>query len=391
MPLSTSSPEYKGISELNIIFEAGLDEDSRPILVLCAHRLPDPAVIDYDLILADEFVESDYVLVFFSAPARYRPSWWWLLKAYRALDRRYKKNLKALYVLHLTRSYRIIFDLANRITSPKFAKKLHYVSSLDDLKLLVRLPATMIPEAVADYDKAQPVPASTFKLNQVTPTPAVSLAFGRSLPDLAALEGWTASSQPAVPAVVRQLIEHLTEHGLEKEGLFRKSPSSEELHTVKKQFNYGQAVDLNEHDVDVSAALLKVFLRDLPTPVITVDQSLALASTLSAKPDESQLQQLREHLASTFKDQVYEWSLLRYLVPFLGLVAAHADANRMTPHNLAVVFTPNLIRAQQSTINLETAMASQELAMQTATLYLKQMDQGIRLLEVLITYHASLF
>jgi hypothetical protein len=37
----------------------------------------------------DEFVENDYVLVFLAAPAVYRPPWLWLLKAYRALDRRY--------------------------------------------------------------------------------------------------------------------------------------------------------------------------------------------------------------------------------------------------------------------------------------------------------------
>lgn len=32
------------------------------------------------------------------------------------LIHRYKKNLKALYVVHLARTYRIIFDLANKIT-----------------------------------------------------------------------------------------------------------------------------------------------------------------------------------------------------------------------------------------------------------------------------------
>jgi hypothetical protein len=40
----------------------------------------------------NEFVESDYVLVFLAAPAAYRPPWMWLLKAYRALDRRYGKS-----------------------------------------------------------------------------------------------------------------------------------------------------------------------------------------------------------------------------------------------------------------------------------------------------------
>ncbi|ORX61722.1 Rho GTPase activation protein [Hesseltinella vesiculosa] len=396
-PLPTNSPEYKGIAELNLIYEAGLDRDSRPILILSAHRLPDPSVINYDLILANEFVESDYTLVFFSAPANYRPSWWWLLKAYRALDRRYKKNLKALYVLHLTRSYRIIFDLANRVTSPKFAKKLHYISRLEDLKQLVSLPATLIPDAVSTYDKSIPGARLVAGLETMV-VDTSSHAFGRTLSDLAGMEGWDLATEPAVPSVVRQLVEHLVAHGkkskrdtniahlfpflpagLDKEGLFRKSPSSEELNEVKAQLNHGQPVDFNLHDVDVAAALLKVFCRDLPTPVFSVDQSLTLCSLVQVK------EQLGQQLAASFEEKPFEWRLLCYLLKFLHQVTDHAETNRMTAHNLAVVFAPNLIRAEQNTINLDTAMASQEVAMASATLYLKQMNQGISLLQVLIT------
>src|SRR5947209_20112614 len=36
---------------------------------------------------------------------------------------------------------------------------------------------------------------------------------------------------------------------------------------------------------------------------------------------------------------------MRYLFSFLHLVAAHSSENLMTPHNIAVVFTPNLVHA----------------------------------------------
>lgn len=32
----------------------------------------------------------------------------------------------------------------------------------------------------------------------------------------------------------------------------------------------GEEVDLKEHDIEVAAALLKVFIRELPVPLITV-------------------------------------------------------------------------------------------------------------------------
>jgi hypothetical protein len=55
---------------------------------------------------------------------------------------------------------------------------------------------------------------------------------------------------------------------MSKEGIFRKSPSSEELRFVKNAFNIGDRVDLSGYEIDISAALLKVFIRELPTPLI---------------------------------------------------------------------------------------------------------------------------
>ncbi|CAO3617267.1 unnamed protein product [Cunninghamella echinulata] len=391
--LSRTSPEFKAIAELNIIYEAGLDNDSRPILILCANNLPNPDTFDYDLILAfiltrlDEFVESDYVLIFFSSPARYRPSWLWLIKAYRALDRRYKKNLKALYVVHLTRSYQIIFDLANKITSPKFARKLRYLSSLDELKQLIHVAENMIPQPVIDFDNTLPIVPSTFKVNSVTPAPQVSISFGRSLQDLANLEGWTLKSEHPVPKVVYQVIEHIRANGLDKEGLFRKSPSSEELRQVKNKFSYGEQVNLNEHDIDVSAALLKVFLRELPTSVITSQQSNELTKLISGKEKDDVI---RQKLQDGFAHKPYAFKLIQYLCKFLSEVEQHSGSNRMTAHNLAVVFAPNLIHANDPNENNNNPTTQQE-AMTNAKLYLEQMNQAISVVEYLILHQQSLF
>ncbi|CAO3626806.1 unnamed protein product [Cunninghamella blakesleeana] len=389
--LSRTSPEYKAITELNIIYEAGLDNDSRPILILCANNLPNPDTFDYNLILADEFVESDYVLVFFSSPAKFRPAWLWLIKAYRALDRRYKKNLKALYVTHLSRSYQIIFDLANKITSPKFARKLRYLSNLDELKHHIILPANMIPQPVIDYDNTLPIIPSTFKVNSVTPSPQVSIAFGRTLQDLSNLEGWTLKSDHPVPVVVYQVIEHIRANGLDKEGLFRKSPSSEELKQVKNKFNYGEQVNLSDHDMDVSAALLKVFLRELPTSVITTQQNAELAKLINNKESDDVI---RKQLQNEFTHKPYAFELLRYLCKFLSQVEQHSQSNRMTAHNLAVVFAPNLIHANDPNEDknkfAEVPITQQE-AMVNAKVYLEQMNQAIKVVEYLIVHQQSLF
>ncbi|KAI7854207.1 Rho GTPase activation protein [Circinella umbellata] len=399
VPLSPESPEFKGISALNIIYEAGLDNESRPILVLAACNLPNPDTINYDLILADEFVENDYVLVFFSSPAQFRPPWMWLLKAYRALDRKYKKNLKALYVLHLNRTYRIIFDLANKITSPKFARKLHYLSTLQELFGTVNLSSKFIPKDVIDFDTNLPPiqPPSRWGSSQQLPVKSdpnkqkalPSLAFGVTLDHLARLED--CEQQAAyIPKLVQQIIEHLKVHGLEKEGLFRKSPASDELSKVKNTLNRGEPVDLTQHDINVSASLLKVFFKELPNPLI----SLQLCSDIGKFPDPDQIsdddiKRVKDILQKAYEGKSKEFNILQYFFGFLGIVVKNVEKNRMTSHNLAVVFTPNLIRDTNMTTS--AIPSTQQEAMANAALYMKQINEGIGLVQFLITNNERVF
>ncbi|PHZ07881.1 Rho GTPase activation protein [Rhizopus microsporus ATCC 52813] len=394
--LSSQSPEFKGIAGLNIIYEAGLDPESRPILVLCADNLPNPDIYDYDLILSfimarlDEFVENDYVLVFFSSPARYRPGWFWLLKAYRSLDRKYKKNLKALYVVHLTRMYRIIFDLANRIVSPKFARKLNYVSSLSQLAAHIKLDSKFIPQRVVEYDRQLPV------MNQASPltgysASSTSLAFGRTLEELASIEGKDVHGY--IPRIVLQITDHIRKHGMDKEGIFRKSPSSEELRSVKKAYNQGLEVDLCQYDIDVPAALLKVFIRELPEPLI----SLSFSDKMGPVPDASicsqnTLDKIKASLREYYDQKPAHFQLLGYLCKFLKEVSENSSRNRMNIHNLSVVFTPNIIRAEEVTSgNYVNVPDNQHSALENATVYLKQMSQGMSLVELLIAKNQDIF
>ncbi|KAI8078543.1 Rho GTPase activation protein [Thamnidium elegans] len=397
--LSCHSPEYKGISALNIIYEAGLDSDSRPILVLCADNLPNPDIYDYDLILSfimarlDEFVENDYVMVFFSSPARYRPGWMWLLRAYRSLDRKYKKNLKALYVVHLSRTYRLVFDLANKIISPKFARKLRYVSSLQHLKVNIELAPQFIPQRVVDHNNRLPTIQQQVEQQQLLRQrrPLPSLAFGKSLEDLAHIEGNT--SADFIPTFVVQIVDHIKQHGLDKEGIFRKSPSSEELQSVKAAFNNGTKVDLKQHDIDVSAALLKVFIRELPIPLI----GLKLSETMGALPDASictsdTINKVKTKLTLNYAEKPSHFALLKYICQFLKLVSEHSNKNRMNTHNLSVVFTPNMIRAEQVTPSTYMDVPdTQQSALADAAIYLKQMNQGMVLVQLLITKYDEIF
>ncbi|KAJ2475389.1 hypothetical protein EV174_005292, partial [Coemansia sp. RSA 2320] len=104
-----------------LVYEAGVDHDSRPMLVFAACRLLNPDVVDYDRLLnlilfrLDDFVESDYTVVLFAANARYKPSIKWMYTAYRRLGRKYKKNLKALCIVHPSKWVQILMTAMNAV------------------------------------------------------------------------------------------------------------------------------------------------------------------------------------------------------------------------------------------------------------------------------------
>lgn len=61
----------------------------------------------------DNFVDQDYTIVYFhyGLHRHNKPPVKWLIQAYRLLDRRYKKNLKALYLVHPTKFIKILWGI----------------------------------------------------------------------------------------------------------------------------------------------------------------------------------------------------------------------------------------------------------------------------------------
>ncbi|KAJ2810963.1 hypothetical protein FBU31_000089 [Coemansia sp. 'formosensis'] len=105
----------------NVIFQAGVDFESRPMVVFSASGLPSPSDVDYERLLTlilfrlDQFVESDYTVIMLTSGAQHNPSWTWLTKAYRRLDRKYRKNVKRVYVVHPSTWSKLVFQIFGKI------------------------------------------------------------------------------------------------------------------------------------------------------------------------------------------------------------------------------------------------------------------------------------
>jgi len=57
----------------------------------------------------------------------------WMLSAYQNLGRKYRKGIKKLFIVHSGTWTRIVLEVAGRVVSPKFARKIKYTGTLSEL------------------------------------------------------------------------------------------------------------------------------------------------------------------------------------------------------------------------------------------------------------------
>ncbi|KAI3363325.1 hypothetical protein L3Q82_011951, partial [Scortum barcoo] len=142
-----------------------------------------------------------------------------------------------------------------------------------------------------------------------------------------------------VPVMLRDMVEFLDKNGMHHRGLFRLCGSAVRTRQLRQRWDCGERVDLElEQDVPTVASLLKLFLRELPTPVFPEPQRKQIFLSLTGHVDEDgTTQSLRENLCHLPDDNL---NILSYLIHFLSRVAAHSQSNHMPVENLATIFGP---------------------------------------------------
>uniref|UniRef100_A0AAR2M203 Rho-GAP domain-containing protein n=1 Tax=Pygocentrus nattereri TaxID=42514 RepID=A0AAR2M203_PYGNA len=161
-----------------------------------------------------------------------------------------------------------------------------------------------------------------------------------------------------VPLIMQRLISHIEEEGLHTEGLLRVPGASTRVkvreplhvqtstplklrtvcHELELKFYDGLFLweTLKQHD---AASLLKLFIRELPHPLLTVEYFSAFISVLKFPTKKQQLQALNLLvllLPESSRDT------LKALLEFLQRVIDHKEQNKMTLNNVAVVMAPNI-------------------------------------------------
>ncbi|XP_073333879.1 rho GTPase-activating protein 24 isoform X1 [Pagrus major] len=146
------------------------------------------------------------------------------------------------------------------------------------------------------------------------------------------------------PMLVEQCVDFIRQWGLREEGLFRLPGQANLVKELQDAFDCGEkpSFDCNT-DVHTVASLLKLYLRELPEPVIPFhkyEEFLACAKLLS-KDDEMGLKELRKLVECL---PPVNYNLLKYICRFLDEVQSYSGVNKMSVQNLATVFGPNILR-----------------------------------------------
>uniref|UniRef100_A0A3Q3JKG5 CRAL-TRIO domain-containing protein n=2 Tax=Monopterus albus TaxID=43700 RepID=A0A3Q3JKG5_MONAL len=95
-------------------------------------------------------VAENYMIVYLNgATSRKKmPTVGWLRKCYQQIDRRLRKNLKSLIIVHPSWFIRTLLALTKPFISSKFSQKIKYVYSLSNLAELVPMEYVSIPDCI---------------------------------------------------------------------------------------------------------------------------------------------------------------------------------------------------------------------------------------------------
>ncbi|QSZ30097.1 hypothetical protein DSL72_004617 [Monilinia vaccinii-corymbosi] len=150
--------------------------------------------------------------------------------------------------------------------------------------------------------------------------------------------------QVKLPAVIYRCIEYLdAKNAAGEEGIFRLSGSNIVIRQLRERFNVEGDVNLvtddQYYDIHAVASLLKLYLRELPSTILTRELHLEFIAV-------TELRDMNEKV-SALNGLVHRLpranhTLLRYLSGFLINIINHSDTNKMTVRNVGIVFSPTL-------------------------------------------------
>lgn len=174
--------------------------------------------------------------------------------------------------------------------------------------------------------------------------------FGIDLPLLVRREG------SSIPRIAIALIQEVERRGLSEVGIYRISGTLSTVNALKRLFDSGANINLGDpvwEDINAVAGVFKLWLRELPEPLMTYGLYDKFLDTLNIEDYTTRSLSLKELVHQL---PVPNFSMLKRLIEHLERITDYEVTNHMYAHNLAIVFGPNILQPPQSSRSIVTSM-----------------------------------
>uniref|UniRef100_A0A672PRD4 Rho GTPase activating protein 28 n=1 Tax=Sinocyclocheilus grahami TaxID=75366 RepID=A0A672PRD4_SINGR len=156
-----------------------------------------------------------------------------------------------------------------------------------------------------------------------------------------------------VPLVFKKLLSKLEQTGLQTEGILRVPGSASRVKHLRQELElkfYEDHFDWDQVRQNDAAGLLKMFIRELPYPLLTQQHLPAFTAAQSISSPKHQIQAL--HLLIMLLPEANR-DTLKALLEFLRKVVAYEEKNRMSLWNVSMIVAPNLFTFRGKNVRQE--------------------------------------
>ncbi|XP_015666488.1 BCL2/adenovirus E1B 19 kDa protein-interacting protein 2 isoform X1 [Protobothrops mucrosquamatus] len=139
-----------GLNAIIVFAVCFMPESSQPNYRYLMDNLFKYVIGSLELLIAES-----YMIVYLNGATTRRkmPSLGWLRKCYQQIDRRLRKNLKSLIIVHPSWFIRTLLAITKPFISSKFSQKIRYVFTLAELAELIPMDSVTIPECIKRYEE----------------------------------------------------------------------------------------------------------------------------------------------------------------------------------------------------------------------------------------------
>ncbi|THH20488.1 hypothetical protein EW146_g880 [Bondarzewia mesenterica] len=146
----------------------------------------------------------------------------------------------------------------------------------------------------------------------------------------------------AIPSAIERCLLEVEARGLSEVGIYRIAGASSEVNGLKEKLNRGEWPITSSTDIYAVCDIIKTWFRVLPEPVFPSYSYHDIIDAMKIEDFNTRIERIRTVVRALHR---HNFDLLKRVVEHLDRVTDYEEHNQMGSDALAIVFSPNLLRA----------------------------------------------